>query len=188
MRFIDPSAARITAVEDDFRNPPLALPVLRRERQDILEFFEDDLDEPFELALFVRGEMIETAAHCGHPIKVATPLHAEIEPAARMPPTAVNLPDSTAGHRRRGCPDLPPGRDWHRCAAARTRGLRGSRIHRGCPTPRCDGASRRHIQRRSTRRGSRAGLRRSCSGRSEEHTSELQSLMRISYAVFCLKK
>src|SRR3546814_14669506 len=28
--------------------------------------------------------------------------------------------------------------------------------------------------------------RRSC--RSEEHTSELQSLMRISYAVFCLKK
>src|SRR3546814_5441403 len=30
-----------------------------------------------------------------------------------------------------------------------------------------------------------AGLR---PGRSEEHTSELQSLMRISYAVFCLKK
>src|SRR3546814_10695899 len=28
----------------------------------------------------------------------------------------------------------------------------------------------------------------SMSSRSEEHTSELQSLMRISYAVFCLKK
>src|SRR3546814_6690420 len=27
-----------------------------------------------------------------------------------------------------------------------------------------------------------------CTDRSEEHTSELQSLMRISYAVFCLKK
>src|SRR3546814_5932219 len=27
-----------------------------------------------------------------------------------------------------------------------------------------------------------------CDRRSEEHTSELQSLMRISYAVFCLKK
>src|SRR3546814_10287487 len=27
-----------------------------------------------------------------------------------------------------------------------------------------------------------------CKRRSEEHTSELQSLMRISYAVFCLKK
>src|SRR3546814_3240730 len=33
---------------------------------------------------------------------------------------------------------------------------------------------------------SEAGCRRRC--RSEEHTSELQSLMRISYAVFCLKK
>src|SRR3546814_6496720 len=44
------------------------------------------------------------------------------------------------------------------------------------------------------RRGGR-GLRRTSrrsagrrSARSEEHTSELQSLMRISYAVFCLKK
>src|SRR3546814_5741389 len=33
------------------------------------------------------------------------------------------------------------------------------------------------------------GLRQHlCPYRSEEHTSELQSLMRISYAVFCLKK
>src|SRR3546814_8810414 len=31
-------------------------------------------------------------------------------------------------------------------------------------------------------------ISRLLSGRSEEHTSELQSLMRISYAVFCLKK
>src|SRR3546814_4409765 len=30
--------------------------------------------------------------------------------------------------------------------------------------------------------------RERCIRRSEEHTSELQSLMRISYAVFCLKK
>src|SRR3546814_10027342 len=35
---------------------------------------------------------------------------------------------------------------------------------------------------------SRIRLVRSVSPRSEEHTSELQSLMRISYAVFCLKK
>src|SRR3546814_5741599 len=43
---------------------------------------------------------------------------------------------------------------------------------------------------------SRSGLSRQARGRrstsarlrSEEHTSELQSLMRISYAVFCLKK
>src|SRR3546814_5964228 len=36
--------------------------------------------------------------------------------------------------------------------------------------------------RRQARGQRRAGIR------SEEHTSELQSLMRISYAVFCLKK
>src|SRR3546814_7856045 len=35
-----------------------------------------------------------------------------------------------------------------------------------------------------TTKGARAGW----VNRSEEHTSELQSLMRISYAVFCLKK
>src|SRR3546814_5241367 len=33
-----------------------------------------------------------------------------------------------------------------------------------------------------------AGVRRWTIWRSEEHTSELQSLMRISFAVFCLKK
>src|SRR3546814_6942969 len=32
------------------------------------------------------------------------------------------------------------------------------------------------------------GAMRDAAGRSEEHTSELQSLMRTSYAVFCLKK
>src|SRR3546814_2547885 len=40
----------------------------------------------------------------------------------------------------------------------------------------------RHRRRREDRRGDGEGRR------SEEHTSELQSLMRISYAVFCLKK
>src|SRR3546814_4161780 len=37
-------------------------------------------------------------------------------------------------------------------------------------------------------RGSKAAQRADQVNRSEEHTSELQSLMRISYAVFCLKK
>src|SRR3546814_4691799 len=36
--------------------------------------------------------------------------------------------------------------------------------------------------------GTGADAGRSARRRSEEHTSELQSLMRISYAVFCLKK
>src|SRR3546814_8911842 len=36
--------------------------------------------------------------------------------------------------------------------------------------------------------GAHYGSRRTGAHRSEEHTSELQSLMRTSYAVFCLKK
>src|SRR3546814_3970021 len=36
--------------------------------------------------------------------------------------------------------------------------------------------------------GARGAIVASLPERSEEHTSELQSLMRISYAVFCLKK
>src|SRR3546814_6592118 len=48
----------------------------------------------------------------------------------------------------------------------------------------CKAASRR----RSVRRSPPATARSIRKPRSEEHTSELQSLMRISYAVFCLKK
>src|SRR3546814_6790966 len=44
------------------------------------------------------------------------------------------------------------------------------------------------IAREVRRRGDHAWDHRAVSSRSEEHTSELQSLMRISYAVFCLKK
>src|SRR3546814_10147983 len=42
--------------------------------------------------------------------------------------------------------------------------------------------------RRDERGANGGGAAGGCNGRSEEHTSELQSLMRISYAVFCLKK
>src|SRR3546814_3890041 len=41
---------------------------------------------------------------------------------------------------------------------------------------------------RSASSRSAAHILRDSDRRSEEHTSELQSLMRISYAVFCLKK
>src|SRR3546814_1140955 len=45
------------------------------------------------------------------------------------------------------------------------------------------------LQRTTSSVSSRKARRRSASARrSEEHTSELQSLMRHSYAVFCLKK
>src|SRR3546814_8654783 len=47
-------------------------------------------------------------------------------------------------------------------------------------------AGAQHVQRRQGRQA--VGSRRHAVERSEEHTSELQSLMRLSYAVFCLKK
>src|SRR3546814_4696974 len=51
-------------------------------------------------------------------------------------------------------------------------------------SPRCPRRARAVHRRRDRRRSSTT----SSASRSEEHTSELQSLMRISYAVFCLKK
>src|SRR3546814_5442725 len=50
--------------------------------------------------------------------------------------------------------------------------------------------ARTHRVDRSGLAGSEHGASALCARdhRSEEHTSELQSLMRISYAVFCLKK
>src|SRR3546814_1611437 len=80
---------------------------------------------------------------------------------------------------------MPPSRDrsWRRpsrsfsqspCQAPRRTGQRGL-----CPSARrwrkCDAREKRSERQR-------------LQDRSEEHTSELQSLMRISYAVFCLKK
>src|SRR3546814_4090915 len=50
-----------------------------------------------------------------------------------------------------------------------------------------DRPRRREVLRIHAEIGHRHGLVRLLL-RSEEHTSELQSLMRISYAVFCLKK
>src|SRR3546814_2424566 len=52
--------------------------------------------------------------------------------------------------------------------------------------PRCHPAAHRAGSDRRHRSARRTAGRRAV--RSEEHTSELQSLMRISYAVFCLKK
>src|SRR3546814_10210274 len=79
---------------------------------------------------------------------------------------------------------------------------RGLRPHRPRPVPapparrpRRGGGERgvhprhRPHSRRPDRKGGAAALpaRGNRADRSEEHTSELQSLMRISYAVFCLK-
>src|SRR3546814_8708628 len=59
---------------------------------------------------------------------------------------------------------------------------------RGCASVRLNRAWWKPNSRWCGRAAIRARPMRSMVVRSEEHTSELQSLMRISYAVFCLKK
>src|SRR3546814_7015021 len=58
------------------------------------------------------------------------------------------------------------------------------------PPPASRAASPRHLASLTARAPTpkSCSARRTRAARSEEHTSELQSLMRISYAVFCLKK
>src|SRR3546814_9250083 len=77
-------------------------------------------------------------------------------------------------HARRTDPRDPPRAGTRRLEDRRHRSLRGERsvrVRSACLAAR-DWRGPREAQRQ----------------RSEEHTSELQSLMRISYAVFCLKK
>src|SRR3546814_8835583 len=79
----------------------------------------------------------------------------------------------------------------------------GESRHRRAAHRQCRGAAVVHQRRRQCGRGQspclsarqlagavrhRAGRRSAVGDQAEEHTSELQSLMRISYAVFCLKK
>src|SRR3546814_9201736 len=76
---------------------------------------------------------------------------------------------------------------------AETRVENGVRVHRmdsAASLARQDSAEERSIGRVSIGLDRTFGASPSCASmdRSEEHTSELQSLMRISYAVFCLKK
>src|SRR3546814_5834589 len=79
---------------------------------------------------------------------------------------------------------LPDRAYWRKSGAA---GLRPPRRRARSGRPGCGCPPRTSSARR--RQSSPAPRRpRPNGGRSEEHTSELQSLMRISYAVFCLKK
>src|SRR3546814_9312869 len=100
-------------------------------------------------------------------------------PACAKParPSAAETGESTTPARGRGWRTKPGSP------------LRLRRVRDGAHTPR----SGRRLSpatplRPGTARALPAAGRRRGTLRSEEHTSELQSLMRISYAVFCLKK
>src|SRR3546814_1102456 len=80
--------------------------------------------------------------------------------------------DRPGGWRWNARQTRPARRFWSRCMGFRLR----HRATIAAISKLMDGAIRT------------ASTRAAAGRRSEEHTSELQSLMRISYAVFCLKK
>src|SRR3546814_6582619 len=96
------------------------------------------------------------------------------------------------------CGEAVGRRGWHEGPGCGRRRARACVVldHRGLaalPQAVLRAGQRRHRRGsrvcRHRRRGYRRPRRLRAEGsRSEEHTSELQSLMRISYAVFCLKK
>src|SRR3546814_10246136 len=90
-------------------------------------------------------------------------------------PISATSPTCTA-RRRTSCRRTPASASRRSSATPNATSSRGSR------PPASHGTRRRSASCSATARPSRS------STRSEEHTSELQSLMRISYAVFCLKK
>src|SRR3546814_1416155 len=118
-----------------------------------------------------------------------------------------------AARLRQSCRSHPPQSSWARSAVAPSSGLfpihpasATSHAHRSshiaqnhCSAPHGRYSRAHHVAKpekpfvrhsrvdpRPRGRPASAAIRRR--PRSEEHTSELQSLMRISYAVFCLKK
>src|SRR3546814_4699441 len=102
---------------------------------------------------------------------------------------------SDLGGHDRGDPEIAADRDQmglHQPARGRAADEEGAEEDPEGERPR---DTAQHEQRRYQHRGERTGifgfarsLARAIRQRSEEHTSELHSLMRISYAVFCLKK
>src|SRR3546814_2884331 len=93
-------------------------------------------------------------------------------PRARQARRRTRLSDRAAQSPRVRAAARPPSQgSTRRSRTAQRRLLRHRRVQEGQRPPRA-----------------RGGRPRDQGDRSEEHTSELQSLMRISYAVFCLQK
>src|SRR3546814_1901310 len=111
----------------------------------------------------------------------------------RQPPTSTpsdtRFPDTTLS---RSQADGAGGAAAGRAGRGRPIGRSGHRLLRAAGAVDRTGQDADPVRRGRRRFGPDAGRatrrRQRAAARSEEHTSELQSLMRISYAVFCLKK
>src|SRR3546814_10431315 len=97
------------------------------------------------------------------------------------PRSAARVSTATSSGPTEGIWHDPLARHPARCAARAARDREGP----GGPLQRDD---LQYPPRPRLRRRQRLAAPPQGADRSEEHTSELQSLMRISYAVFCLKK
>src|SRR3546814_1629706 len=106
-------------------------------------------------------------AHCGLPIRADRHARSKVERASIRP---LCIRDIRIASARTGASPF-----WKFHAARPSTSRHGDTSVSGCP-----GHSTIHSEFSANRTLS--------ARRSEEHTSELQSLMRISYAVFCLKK
>src|SRR3546814_7029553 len=100
-----------------------------------------------------------------------------------------SCPDPCYGGRiafRQGCSSHGPGSAPERLRLPAHHRRQCQPLEEGVPP--CVSAVRdRPAPRPPARRDKGCCIPQASTGRSEEHTSELQSLMRISYAVFCLK-
>src|SRR3546814_7843313 len=122
----------------------------------------------------------KTHRHCAH---YRWNLTAAVCQRPGRPAPSPGVRGSTTSIRDNSCNFLP-----HRTASAA----------QSVQNEACSAACRRHIyssdlesRAKTQRHGPSVRVRHiavNAMGRSEEHTSELQSLMRISYAVFCLTK
>src|SRR3546814_3117480 len=97
--------------------------------------------------------------------------------------TDARLSSQVRPHPR--CQDARAGRRASSRQGAQRDDRGSGGLSAACQTTAGARAHRRQHRRRARRLSARHYR---TGGRSEEHTSELQSLMRISYAVFCLKK
>src|SRR3546814_2929871 len=95
---------------------------------------------------------------------------------------AGELAATAPAHAARACPRTRAAAAHRRGTAAGAAPRRRRAGHRATALDRAGSRARRRAAWLA------AGAARGRTARSEEHTSELQSLMRISYAVFCLKK
>src|SRR3546814_5030776 len=118
---------------------------------------------------------------CSSDLALARPRGAaqgRVAAAARLGGSRQHDLDDDGGHAAQGRDDG----GYRRARAGRQLRLRADAV--APPRGRCQSALGVDLLAQRCDRQYRGGRRR----RSEEHTSELPSLMRISYAVFCLKK